>query len=153
VRDVGPIDVRPELARIGLRAEVDSVPATDSVGNALPDLRVGIDFTLPTSPRLVIQDSTTAWGAAGLRSGDQLISIASEPVYSFADFRRVVSGLRVSEDASAIPVEIQRHGQRMRLSVPVAGYRRTRVRLVDAATVTPVERARRDAWLRGAPTR
>jgi predicted metalloprotease with PDZ domain len=153
VRGGGPIDVRPELARLGLRAEIDSVPATDTLGNALPDLRLGIDFTIPASPRVVIRDSSTSWAVAGLRTGDQLISIAGEPVHSFGDFQRAVSGLRVSEDASAIPVEIQRHGQRMRFSVPVAGYRRARVRLIDAATVTSAERARRDAWLRGRSTR
>jgi predicted metalloprotease with PDZ domain len=151
VRGAGPIDVRAELARLGLRAEIDSVPATDTLGNALPDLRLGIDFTVPT-PRLVIQDSSTRWSAAGLRTGDQLITIAGEPAHSFADFRRALSGLRVGEDASAVPVEIERRGQRMRVSVLVAGYRRARVRLVDATTVTSAERARRNAWLHGRST-
>jgi len=153
VRGAGPIDVRPELARLGLRAVIDSIPATDTLGNAIPDLRVGIDFTIPTAPRLVIQDSSTAWGGAGFRSGDQLLTIAGEPVQSFADFRRAVSGLRISEDAPTVPVEIERRGQRMRFSVPVTAYRRARVRLVDAATVTSAERARRHAWLEGRSSR
>lgn len=65
VRGAERIDMRPVLGRLGLREVIDSIPATDSAGNA------------------------------------------------------------------------------------VSGYRRARVRLTDAATVTPTERARRDAWLRG----
>jgi predicted metalloprotease with PDZ domain len=151
VRGAEPIDMRPLFGRLGLREIVDSVPAVDSVGNALPDLRVVIDFTLAGAPRLVIRDSATPWAKAGLRTGDRLLTIGGEPVRAFQDFRRAVSRVRVdnTELTSSIPVEIERQGQRMRVSVAVLGYRRARVRLVDAEVVTPTERARRDLWLRG----
>jgi predicted metalloprotease with PDZ domain len=151
VRGAERIDMRPVLARLGLRAVIDSIPATDSAGTALPDLRVLIDFTLPAAPRLVIRDSTTPWARAGLRTGDRLLTIRGEPVRAFQDFRRAVARVRVddSEGTSAIPVEVERQRQRIRVSVPVSGYARARVRLMDAATVTPTERVRRDAWLRG----
>jgi len=143
VRSAARIDVRPVLARLGLRAVIDSIPATDSVGNALPDLRLFFDFTIPGSPRLIIRDSSTPWAKAGLRTGDRLLTISGEAVHSFQDFRRAVQG------ASVVPVEIERQGQRVRVTVAVSGYRRARVRLMDAATVTPTDRARRDAWLNG----
>ena len=151
VRGAGPIDVSPVLARLGLRDVIDSIPAVDSAGNAMPDLRVLIDFTVPATPRLVIRDSTTPWAKAGLRTGDRLRTIGGDTVRVFQDFRRAVSRIRVDdpEGTSAIPVEIERQGQRVRMSVSVSGYRRARVRLTDAATVTPAERARRDAWLKG----
>jgi predicted metalloprotease with PDZ domain len=151
VRGAERIDMRPVLGRLGLREVIDSIPATDSAGNALPDLRVLIDFTLPGAPRLVVRDSTTPWAKARLRTGDRLLTIGGEPVRAFQDFRRAVTHVRVddSEGSLAIPVEIERRGQRILVSVAVSGYRRTRVRLMDAATVTPAERACRDAWLRG----
>jgi predicted metalloprotease with PDZ domain len=151
VRGAERIDMRPVLARLGLRAVIDSIPATDSAGTALPDLRVLIDFTLPAAPRLVIRDSTTPWARAGLRTGDRLLTIRGEPVRAFQDFRRAVARVRVddSEGTSAIPVEVERQRQRILVSVPVSGYKRARVRLMDAATVTPTERVRRNAWLRG----
>jgi hypothetical protein len=48
-----------------------------------------------------------------------------------------------------VAVEIERGGRTMRVNVPVVAYRRPRLRVVDAPTVTPMERSRRKAWLEG----
>jgi predicted metalloprotease with PDZ domain len=146
VRGTGPIDVSPVLARLGLRMVLDSIPAVDSAGNPLPDRRVFIDLTRPTVPRLVVRDTASAWGRAGLRTGDHLLTIDGASMHSLADFRNALARLRVGDSPV---VEIERAGQPMRVSVPVTAYLRARVRLSDAPTVTAAERARRAAWLSG----
>ena len=150
VQGTGPIDLRPALARLGLRLVIDSVPATDSVGNPLPDRRLYIDFADSSTARLVVRDSTT-WAKAGLETGDHLRAIGGEAVHSFADFRRALDRLGApdSEAPTAVAVEVERAGQTMRMNVPVVGYRRPRVRVVDAPSVSAIERSRRAAWLAG----
>jgi predicted metalloprotease with PDZ domain len=150
VRGTGPIDLRPALAGLGFRLVIDSVPATDSAGHLLPDRRLFIDLADSSSARLVVRDST-AWARGGLRSGDHLRTIGGEPVHSLADFQRALARLGTPDSAapSAVVVEIERRGRTMRVSVPVAGYSRPRVRVIDAPTVTLMERSRRDAWLEG----
>lgn len=151
VRGTGPIDLRPALARLGLRLVIDSVPATDSVGRPLPDRRLFIDLPDSGPARLVVRDSTP-WAKAGLRSGDRLRSIDGVPVRSFADFQRALARLGTPDSAAASMVEIERGGRTMRVRVPVESYRRSRVRVIDAPTVTSEERSRRAAWLEGRPT-
>ena len=150
VRGTGPIDLRPALARLGLQLVIDSVPATDSAGRPLPDRRLFIDLPDSSPARLVVRDFTP-WAKAGLRTGDLLRSIDGEPVHSFADFQRALGRLGTPDSAapSVVVVEIERGGRAMSVRVPVEGYRRPIVRVIDAPTVTPLERSRRAAWLEG----
>ncbi|HVH68342.1 MAG TPA: PDZ domain-containing protein [Gemmatimonadales bacterium] len=147
VRGPGPIDVEPVLARLGLQLALDSVPATDSLGRARPDLRLGTDFTAPPGVvRLVVNNPATPWAVAGLRSGDELVALNGIAVGSFAELQAVLRDLHVGDH---VTVEVRRDGRQMTVTVTVTGYTRPRVRFSDTPTLTPEQRARRSAWLAG----
>jgi predicted metalloprotease with PDZ domain len=147
VRGSARIDVAPVVGRLGLRLSVDTVPAVDSAGAPLPDLRLGIDFTRPGPPLpLVVSNPATAWSRAGLRTGDDLLTIGGRVVPSFGDLRRALEALRVGDTAV---VEVARAGAGQRLRVGVTGYREPRIRFSDAPDVTPAARMRRARWLDG----
>lgn len=147
VRGAGPIDPTPILARLGLRLVVDSIPASDSAGRLLPDARVGIDFTAPPGVlRLVVTDSTSAFARAGVRTGDELLSVNGTAVSTFAGLRAATSRISVGDTAA---LQLRRGDRVLDLAVPLAAYRRPRVRFVDAAVVSATERRRRAAWLNG----
>jgi len=147
VRGSALIEVAPIVARLGLRLSVDTVPALDSAGVALADLRLGIDFTRSGAPlRLVLNNPASAWSRAGLRTGDDLLTIEGRAVQSFGDLRRVLEALRVGDTTV---VEIARAGAGQQLRVGVTGYREPRIRFSDAPDVTPTARARRARWLDG----
>ena len=147
IRGAGPVDVTPLVARLGLRFVLDSVPATDSIGQLLPDLRLSTDFAAPAGvQRVVVNNPATAWAMAGLRTGDELVGLNGAPVRTFAELAAALHGLHIGDRAT---VDIRRGGQPMRVAVAVTGYKRPRVGFVDAADVSPEQRARRQAWLVG----
>ena len=147
IRGAGPSDVTPLVARLGLRFVLDSVPATDSIGQLLPDLRLSTDFAAPAGVlRVVVNNPATAWAMAGLRSADELVALNGAPVRTFAELAATLHGLHIGDRAT---VDIRRGGQPMRVTVAVTGYNRPRVGFVDAADVSPKQRARRQAWLVG----
>lgn len=147
VRGHAPIDVRPALTRLGLKLLVDTTQVVNDSGAPMPDLRASVDFTRESLPlRLVVNHPASAWRRAGLRTGDELISIDGVPIATFAEMRRVLGTLRIGQ---TVVVQIRRAGEPMRISVPVIGYSLPRVRFVDVEAVTPEQRARRERWLEG----
>lgn len=147
VRGSALIDMAPVVGRLGLRLTVDTVPAVDSVGAPLPDLRLGMDFTRQEPPvRLVVRNPASAWSRAGLRTGDDLVTIGGRAVQRFGDLRRVLDALRIGDTAA---VEIARAGARQRLRVGVTGYSEPRIRFSDVPEVTAEQRTRRARWLDG----
>jgi hypothetical protein len=48
-----------------------------------------------------------------------------------------------------VGVDVRRAGSALHLDVAMTSYRTTRVRLEDLPGLTPVQRARREAWLTG----
>jgi predicted metalloprotease with PDZ domain len=141
VRGHAPIDVRPALTRLGLKLLVDTTVVVNDSGAQMPDLRISMD-----SIRLYVPQPASAWRRAGLRTGDELISINKVPIATFAEMRRVLVGLRVGQ---TVVVEIRRAGKPMQISVPVTGYVLPRMRFVDVEGVTPEQRARRERWMEG----
>jgi predicted metalloprotease with PDZ domain len=146
VRGTTLIDATPIVARLGLRILVDSVPAVDSTGHALPDLRLGADFTAASGPRLVIRNPLSVWGTSGLKTGDVLASLNSRLIATFADLQRTLNSLRAGDTAV---VDVRRDGRPTRIRVFVTGYVIPRVRVVELAHVTDEQRARRRRWLAG----
>ena len=147
VRGAGPIDAGPVLGRIGLRLVLYSVPAADSAGQALPDRRLGLDYSAPPGLlRLVVTTRTTPWAQAGVRTGDQLLAMDGTAMRSNSEVRAALARLHVRD---RVLLRLRRAGEELELSVTVSGYLRPRVRFVDAPDVTPAQRARRLAWLAG----
>jgi predicted metalloprotease with PDZ domain len=147
VRGASPIDPSPTLARLGLRALVDTALAADSTGAPLPDTRVSIDFTREGPPlALVLRDTASTWRTSGLRTGDLLVALGDTSVASAADFFRALRGLRVGDTAV---VNVRRESHPLRVRVPITSYQRPRVRFIERPDATAAQRARRARWLAG----
>ena len=147
VHGTTPIDVSPVAARLGCRLVLDSIPVVDSAGRPLADVRLSIDFGDESGAlSLVLPNPATPWARAGLRTGDQLVSLNGVTVHSTREMQQALSSLHPGDE---VPVEVRRNGQATRITVAVTGYSRPRVRFVDVANVTAGQRARRLDWAAG----
>lgn len=149
VRSPRPLDFNAFLGSLGYRVVVDTVPAADSAGVRLPDVRIWA-YTPRSGGRMrvMIQNPASVWGRAGLHSGMELIAFNGAAIDSFPDFRRAVRSVKLGDE---VAIAIRRDGSPERVNVKVTGYDRTRVRIIDAQGVTPLQEKRRQAWLRASP--
>jgi predicted metalloprotease with PDZ domain len=147
VREPRPIDFNRYLPSLGLRAIVDTIPATDSAGTPLPDTRI---WAYPPRSggrmRVWIQDPSSVWGRADLHTGMELVAFNNAPVDSFPSFRRAFRTIQLGR---VVPVDIVRNGARSRINVSITGYSRPRVRIVEDPTAGPAQLERRRMWLSG----
>ncbi|MGI9091501.1 MAG: PDZ domain-containing protein [Gemmatimonadaceae bacterium] len=147
VRNAEPLQLDRYLSRVGLRAIITREVVTDSAGHERPDLRVFARIPEDSARlQLVIPDPTSAWGRAGLVTGDEPVAIDSTPVTSVRSFRTVLSRIRVGDHVS---VEYRRHRDPRSVTVQVSGYKETHVKIEDLQRVTPEQRAARALWMRG----
>lgn len=150
VRNPRPLDFNRYLGSIGLRAIIDTIPAADSAGARLPDIRV---WAYPPRKggrmRIMIEDPASAWAKAGLHTGYDLVAFNGVPIDSFPDFRRAFRTVKLGD---LVPVSIIRGGTPSIVNVRVTGYDRVRVRIVDLPDAPPAQRERRRLWLSASPT-
>lgn len=145
VRAVQPIDFDRYLGIIGLRAHISWGPALNNDGTPAPDLRLFL-FNAPTDPalRLRLLDPASAWGRAGLHTGDRVVSVDGRPVTNAADFRNWIRQLRVGQPAR---IEVSREGSMLQLVVPLDGYNRPTVKIDEIPDATPAQLKLRSQWL------
>jgi regulator of sigma E protease len=99
---------------VTLRVTEDRLALTEP-GRLLP----GLGFEPATwNAKTVIQDAPpdSAGGRAGLRAGDQLLSVDGQPVVNMMDFQSMVS----SAPGREISIEVERGGARLRMVATVA---------------------------------
>ncbi len=141
-------------AALGWRLVVERAPATDSGGNALPDRRAGIipyggagsaGGAMGGPLKLAVGDPASAWGRAGLTTGDTLIAVNGEPVATASGFRALLASLAIGD---SVTVLVRRGGERS-FVVHVAGYDRTRVRLDEVPSPSAAQLRARDRWMHG----
>jgi predicted metalloprotease with PDZ domain len=145
VRGARPIDFDHYLQTIGLRTHVSWSPALGNEGTPEPDLRVAA-FTPDggSTLKLRLTNPISAWGCAGLHTGDRLVSVDGRPVATSADFRSWIGNLHIGDTAR---VEVVRDGAVSQLAVLVSGYDRPTVRIDEIANATPEQRRLRAQWL------
>ena len=144
-----PIDVDRYLAFIGLRADVSDEPARNPQGEPSPDLRVfGWQPDGEERVALLINNPMSAWGRAGLHTGDRVITINAQPIATLRDLRTALLRARIGD---TVIVQVQRPNGPVRASVVVTGYTYPRVRLVERQDATPLQRQRRERWATAAP--
>jgi predicted metalloprotease with PDZ domain len=144
-----PIDVNRYLAAIGLRADVTDEPARNPQGEPNPDLR--IFGWLPEGERrvaLLINNPASAWGRAGLHTGDRVIAINEQAIASVRDLRGAILRARIGD---TVTVQVQRPNGAFRASVVVTGYTYPRVRLTERPDATSLQRQRRERWTTASP--
>ena len=133
------------LRAIGLRPQVSWSPALGADGKPAPDLRIFVisasgDSTL----RIRITDPSSAWGRAGLHTGDQLISLDGSLLATSADFRSWLGQLHIGQTAR---VEVMRNGTLSQIVVAISGYDRPTVKIDEIADASPEQRRLRKQWL------
>jgi predicted metalloprotease with PDZ domain len=148
VRSAAPIDVNRYLAAAGLRADVTDQPVLNPQGEVSPDLR--IFGWQPDTGRvaLLINNPQSAWGRAGLHTGDRLLSIDNQPITTMRELRAAILRARIGD---TVIVRVQRPNGSFRASVAVTGYSYPRVRLEEKPDATPLQRQRRERWINGLP--
>ena len=149
VRGGKPIPFDDYLRYLGLRADVTWRPALGRDGRPVPDLRA---FTYDrgdgTGVRLAISDPSSAWGKAGLHTGDRLRAMNGTPIGT----RDATLGvLRQLRSGDTVHVEVERSGVRRSATVVLAPFDRPFVQLREVSSPTPAQRALRARWETGAP--
>lgn len=155
IRAGAPLDFDAGLGTMGYQMFVRRVGAMTGDGRAAADLRLGILTPAGYGSaggaaggrlRLSVGDPHSVWGRAGLLTGDELVSLAGRPIASPVEFRRVLAGVRIGD---TVTVAVLRGGTPVRVGVPVIGYERTVVDLVERPQVTPRMRQMRRVWMSG----
>ena len=149
VRGGKPIPFDDYLRYIGLRADVTWRPALGQDGRPVPDFRAfPYDRGDGTGVRLAISDPSSAWGKAGLHTGDGLRAMNGQPI---ATRDAALGVIRQLKSGDTVHVEVERGGVRRSATVVMAPFDRPFVQLRDVASPTTAQRALRARWETGAP--
>jgi predicted metalloprotease with PDZ domain len=149
------LDVDRWLSRIGYHAVVTRRAVVDSLGRPRPDLRLGAIGRggygsaggAERAPlRIAVSDPASAWGRAGLLTGDEIVAMNGHPITTAASLHNVLDSLRIGDRAR---VEVRRAGAPVTAVASITGDEHTMVRLEDLADVTPRMRRMRGVWLNG----
>ena len=128
VRHASTIDFDAALRGAGLRAEVAVVPAVDSAGRPLPDIRVWASMPRGVrGPRLFVTQPDGAWARAGLHTRDVIVSWNGAPLAGFDDFRTKLRRLAAGD---SVAIDYLRDDVPGTATVRIDGYDVHRVRLV-----------------------
>ena len=147
VRGGTPIDFDRYLGAIGLRAQVTWGPALGRDGKPAPDLR--LRAWLPpwgTSLSLLIGSPGSAWGRAGLHTGDRLVSVNDAAVATTVDLRNLLGRLAIGD---TLRLEVRRPNGSFRAAVPIIGYNRPFVTIGELPGATAAQRTLQAQWLAG----
>jgi predicted metalloprotease with PDZ domain len=149
------LDLDHSLALLGWRAVVGRAPARDSAGRPLPDRRLGVSpyggygsagGAAGALLKISVGDPTSAWGRAGLVTGDQLVTLNGQRIATSAELRTALAARTIGD---RVPVEVLREGVPITARVTLTGYDRTTVAIVDLPVVTPRMRRMREVWMKG----
>ena len=147
VRTANPVDFDHVLATLGWHANVTWQAARTDSAISMPDLRVSA-FVRPSEiqPRLQVWFPATAWGRAGLHTGDRVVTWNGVAVGDLQQVRTAISSVHLGD---TVRVGVMRDGGRFEAVVPVVGYDRPVVHIEELPGATPAQRAARARWLAG----
>jgi predicted metalloprotease with PDZ domain len=144
VRGDRPIAFDASLRHVGLRADVAWRPALGGDGRPVPDLRAyPYDAGDGGPPRLALTNPESAWGRAGLHTGDRVLAINGEATPTQTAVR---VALRKSRSGDTLRLDIERAGARRTATVVMTPFDKPVVELRDLPAVTPAQRALRARW-------
>lgn len=142
------------LRTLGWRLVVERAAATTPDGEPLPDRRIGVTpyggmgaagGPVGGALKLFIADPTSAWGRAGLETGDTVLAVNGEAMPTPATFRAAIARLGIGD---SVTVRVRRGDERSYV-VHLTGYERVRTRIEELPGLTAEQRRARDRWLHG----
>jgi predicted metalloprotease with PDZ domain len=149
VRGAGSINVDRYFRTIGLRARVTWEPTRNAEGVPSPDLRMfAWQPEGETAVALLLTNPASAWGRAGLHTGDRLVSIDGQPIANPRELRGALVRFKIGD---TVRVEVRRPNGPFRATVVVAGYEYPRVHLEEVPGATLRQRERRQRWITASP--
>jgi len=143
IRGSTPIDFNRYLGLVGMRVDTTSRGAVDSAGVPIPDRRIYVWNTPDGVPHLLLDSPTSAWGRAGLHSGDVIVSMNGVPVANFTAFRQLLVHWRVGD---SVRVVVSRPSGRYATTVVIAQARPVIAHITDRPAATAEQRSLRAAW-------
>jgi predicted metalloprotease with PDZ domain len=147
------IDFDRYLRAAGLRVGTTPGPAVDSAGRAAADRRIGVLTPAGYGSaggaaggrlRLSVGDPTSAWGRAGLITGDELVSLSGATLATPAEFR---SAIEVLPAGAEVTVAYLRGVETHVAKVKIDGYSEVRVTIEPVTELKESQRELRRAWL------
>ncbi|HJQ19253.1 MAG TPA: hypothetical protein VJ867_02820, partial [Gemmatimonadaceae bacterium] len=146
IRGAQPIAFGRYLALAGLSVSVARVPVLRD-GKPAPDFRIrGWNAPGDSALSLILWDRSSAWGRAGLHSGDRLVSINGATPTTWGALRQIVSALQIGDTARLV-VRQKPSGATRTVEVPIAGYDQPRVSITHVSNPTPRQERLLSAWL------
>ena len=149
VRGAGAVDLDRYFRLVGLRARVTWDTVRNAQNEPSPDLRL---FSWQPEGEqgvaVLITNPASAWGRAGLHTGDRVESLNGQPVASPRDLRTALTQAKIGD---TVVVNVRRPNGPARIAVAVAGFTYPRVRLEARADATPEQRRRRERWMTASP--
>lgn len=149
IRRGSPIEFDRYLGLIGYRLRIRWRPALMASGQPSADVRVRpADMQPGDALRLVLFDPASAWGRAGLHSGDELVSINGKPMATWPAFRSVLANARIGD---TLRVAVRRGAKPFTTTIVLPGYDRPVVHVEEVEKPTAGQRSLRTRWLGGGP--
>jgi predicted metalloprotease with PDZ domain len=146
VRGGSRIDIARYARLAGFQIDLGREPAARD-GVALPDTRVyGYSMEGEPEMRFRLLDPASAWGRAGLHSGDRIVSMNGAAVTTWPAMRSILSALHIGDTLSVV---VNQPSGRFVTKVGITGYDRPTAKLTALVDATPKQRAIREQWLRG----
>jgi predicted metalloprotease with PDZ domain len=143
VRGSTPVDYNRYLALLGLRANVEMVVEREANGAPMADRRIW-SWNVGNRTRLRMTEPESAWGKAGLHSGDELVSVNGTPVRSWLELRGILGTLKLGDRAA---VRVIRNGNTIEAPVMLTEYSVPRVTIEELPNATARQRSLREAWM------
>ncbi|HVF47779.1 MAG TPA: PDZ domain-containing protein, partial [Pyrinomonadaceae bacterium] len=106
-------------------------------------LRVG-PLSFEGAFKLRITNPNSAWGKAGVKTGDKLISADGIPTKDWTAFRNWLRKLKVGDTGRLV---VEREGITKEIAVTLQPYDVPTVRLVELANASKKQLMLREAWI------
>ena len=145
INGAGQIDFNKYLSLMGMRSEVTRSAALGGDGSPSVDLRIGpLQNDVADGFKIRITNPQSAWGKAGLHTGDRLLSVDGTAVSSWPDLRAWLRKLKIGDVGR---LEIIHDGVKKMVEVPIAGYDVPTVKISEISAPTPHRLKLRNAWM------
>jgi predicted metalloprotease with PDZ domain len=141
------IDFSKYLKLIGLQYSIEWKDLLTNDSKPAPDLRA-FSYQLPGENvlRIGLSNPATAWGKAGLHTGDIIRSVDGKAIATQADFRQEQRNAKIGD---TIVVEVERQSGVKKINVLITGFQQPVVHITQMTTLTEKQKKLFEQWVNG----